>query len=290
MHLQEDSEKELRFALILTFSIFFMEVAGGIISNSLALISDSVHVLGDAFSLLLSYLAIKIAQKPPNLSKTFGYHRFEVLAALVNGSTLSLISIAIFYKAYQRLVTPSEVDSVTMLAVASVGLVVNLFLAKRLHSHAEEDLNIKSAFLHVVGDALASVAVIAGGIIIYFTGRYTVDPLLSFLIGGLILFGSFRIVRESLHILLEGTPKHIDLEVVKKDLLSIEGVVDVHDLHAWAICSHINVASAHIAVEDKRMSEVAEINNKVIEKFKEHRINHATVQFECYGSECTMEH
>jgi len=288
MHEQE-SERDLGFALIVTTSIFLLELIGGVVSNSLALISDSVHMLGDAVSLLLSYLAIRVARRPPSLSKTFGYHRLEVLAALANGTTLTLISMAIFYKAYQRLVAPPEVHITTMLGVALVGLIANTISATRLHHHAGEDLNVRSAFLHVMGDAFASLAVITGGVVILFTGNYIVDPILSFLIGGIILLGSLRVIRESLHILLEGTPEHIDLEEVKKDIMGIEGVVEVHDLHAWAICSHINLASAHVGVQDRKMSDVDKINETINQKLKEHSINHITLQFECQGSECPSE-
>ncbi len=282
------SEKDLKLAIVITLSIFILEVVGGLISNSLALLGDAVHVFGDFGSLLLSYLAILIAKRPPSLSKTFGYHRFEVLAALVNGSTLLLISLLIFYKAYHRLLTPVEVEPVTMLGVAVVGLLANLFVALKLHSHAGEDLNIRSAFLHVVGDALASVGVIVGGLAILLTGNKMVDPLLSFFIGMLIFFGSANVVREALHILLEGTPKHVDMEKLREDLLKIPGVLGIHDLHAWQICSHFSLASVHLQVKDRKISEMNAISNQAKEIFNAHGINHATVQFECEGEECRL--
>lgn len=288
MEIHQHSERDIKLVILITLIIFLVEVAGGIISNSLALLGEAVHVLGDLGSLVLSYFAILIAKKPPNLSKTFGYHRFEVIAALVNGTTLVVISMVIFYKAYSRLLNPPEVEALSMLGVATLGLVANLFVATKLHSHAEEDINIKSAFLHVVGDALASVGVIAGGVAILITGNRFVDPALSFFIGMLIFFGSARVVAEAMHILLEGTPRHVDMEKLRKDLLNIPGVLGVHDLHAWQICSHLSLASVHLEVKDNKISEVNLINSEVQRVFLSHGINHATVQFECEGEECEL--
>ncbi|NOZ57980.1 MAG: cation transporter [Euryarchaeota archaeon] len=285
----ELSAKELRFALTFTLGIFVAEVIGGVVSNSLALLSDALHVFSDAFALALSYFAIKIASRPPSLSRTFGYHRAEVLAALANGLLLLLISLAIFHEAYQRFVSPPEIKLREMLAVAVLGLGANLFVMYRLREHAHEDINVRGAFLHVVGDTLGSVGVIAGGVAIYLTGNTIADPAVSALIATIVAIGALRLVAESLHILLEGTPRHVDVLALKRSLESIAGVEDVHDLHVWAICSHINAASAHIAVEDQMISQLEEIRRQVDEKFREYRINHTTLQFECVGERCRRD-
>ncbi len=282
----ELSAKELRFALIFTLGIFVVEVVGGVVSNSLALLSDASHVFSDAFALALSYLAIKIASRPPSLSRTFGYHRAEVLAALVNGVLLLGISLAIFHEAYQRFLSPPDIKLREMLGVAVFGLAANLFVMFRLREHAHEDINIRGAFLHVVGDTLGSVGVIVGGVAIYLTGNTLADPAVSAFIAAIIAVGALRLVMESLHILLEGTPRHVDVLALKRSLESIAGVKDVHDLHVWAICSHINAASAHISVEDQMISQLEKIQREVNEKFKEYRINHTTLQFECVGERC----
>ena len=282
----ELSAKELRFALIFTLGIFVVEVVGGVVSNSLALLSDASHVFSDAFALALSYLAIKIASRPPSLSRTFGYHRAEVLAALVNGVLLLGISLAIFHEAYQRFLSPPDIRLREMLGVAVLGLGANLFVMFRLREHAHEDINIRGAFLHVVGDTLGSVGVIVGGVAIYLTGNTLADPAVSAFIAAIIAVGALRLVVESLHILLEGTPRHVDVLALKRSLESIAGVKDVHDLHVWAICSHINAASAHISVEDQMISQLEKIQREVNEKFKEYRINHTTLQFECVGERC----
>ncbi len=276
----EGVEKELKFVIALTCFILVVEVIGGIISNSLALLSDAAHVFSDVFALTLSFLALRLATRPPSTSRTFGYHRAEVFAALINGTTLLFVSFFIFKAAYDRILAPPDIKTTEMLTVAVFGFLVNLFVALRLRGHAK-DLNIRSAFLHVVGDALASLGVIVGAVVIIFTGNTAADPVISMFIGLIIVFGSFRIIRESAHILLEGTPGHIDIESVSSVILSIDGVKSVHDLHIWSICSHINAASAHIIVDDVKMSQVNEISKSVKKKMEAFDINHTTFQFEC---------
>ncbi|WP_456474045.1 cation diffusion facilitator family transporter [Candidatus Pyrohabitans sp.] len=285
-HEETLSARELRLALVITLAIFSVELVGGIVSNSLALLSDASHVFSDAFALALSFLAIKIAARPPSLGRTFGFHRAEVLAALTNGVLLLVIATAISYEAYQRFLSPPEIRLREMLGVAILGLAANLFVMFRLRKHAQEDINIRGAFLHVMGDTLGSVGVIAGGLAIYLTGNTIADPVVSIFIAAIVAIGALRLIAESGHILLEGTPKHVDVLSLKRALESISGVKEVHDLHVWAICSHINAASAHIAVEDRRISQLEEIRREVNEKFNEHRINHITLQFECLGREC----
>jgi cobalt-zinc-cadmium efflux system protein len=284
-------EKELRKVIFLTSFVFIGEIIGGVLSNSLALLSDAAHVFSDLFALSLSWAALKIAERPASTSRTFGYHRMEIFAALANGIVLLLISLFIFREAYVRIMSPPHIKTLPMLAVATVGLLINLWVILKLKGHIS-DLNIKSAFLHALGDAVASVGVITGGLIILFTGFFIVDPVISILIGSLILFGSVRVVREALHILLEGTPRHIDLDEVMAAISAIKGVKSVHDLHVWSICSHINAASAHVLVDDMKVSEIEEMSKMIKDKMAEFDISHATIEFECgqEGRPCKLEH
>lgn len=287
----EETEKELKIVIAFTCFILVVEVIGGIISNSLALLSDAAHVFSDVFALTLSFLALRLATRPPSTSRTFGYHRAEVFAALINGITLLFVSFFIFKEAYGRVLAPPDIKTTEMLTVAVFGFLVNLGVALRLRGHVK-DINIKSAFIHVVGDALASLGVIVGAVVIIFTGNTAVDSIISVLIGLIIVFGSFRVTRESAHILLEGTPRHIDLESVSSVILGVDGVKSVHDLHIWSICSHINAASAHIIVGDVRMGQVNEISKSVEEEMNALDINHTTFQFECAeeGKPCDINH
>jgi cobalt-zinc-cadmium efflux system protein len=287
----EGAEKELKVVIIFTSFILVVEVIGGIISNSLALLSDAAHVFSDVIALTLSFLALRLAARPPSTSRTFGYHRAEVFAALTNGILLLFVSFFIFKEAYQRFLTPPDIKTTEMLLVAVFGFLVNLWVALRLRGH-KHDLNIRSAFLHVVGDALASLGVIVGAVVIIFTGNTVADPIISVLIGTIIVFGSLRIVRESVHILYEGTPRDIDFEKVSSVILDVDGVKSVHDLHIWSICSHINAASAHIIVDDVRMSQIGEISKTIKEEMEALSINHTTFQFECgeEGEPCDINH
>ena len=278
--------KNLKIAIILSTFIFFMEFAGGIISNSLALLSDSAHVFMDVVALMLTYGALRISARPSNRNMTFGYHRFEIFAALVNGLTIIGIAIFIFYEAYQRILDPPAVKGVEVLVIATIGLVANAWVATKLHGHS--DLNIKGAYLHVLGDALASLAVIAGAIVIIFTGYNRIDPILSILIGAFLLVGAFRLVFGSVHILLEFAPKHVNAEKLLDAMMEIEGVKGAHDIHIWSICSNIHAMSAHILVDKIHVQQteslVREISKMVKERFM---IMHTTLQFEC--AECTPE-
>ncbi len=279
----EDINKNLKIAIVLTTLIFFLEFAGGIISNSLALLSDSAHVFMDVVALFLAYGALKISARPSNSNVTFGYHRFEIFAALINGLTIIGIALFIFYEAYGRILNPPTVKGYEVLVIATVGLIVNTWVALKLHGH--HDLNIRGAYLHVIGDALASVAVIAGAIVIIFTGNYTIDPLLSILIGMLLLYGAFRLVFGSARILLEFAPKHIDADTLSRVMMQIEGVKGVHDIHIWSICSNIHAMSAHVLVDGIHVRQtevlVSEISLMLRERFQ---ILHTTLQFEC--AEC----
>ncbi|MEE8402074.1 MAG: cation diffusion facilitator family transporter [Candidatus Hydrothermarchaeaceae archaeon] len=284
------AKKELKIVIFFTSLILVVEVIGGIISNSLALLSDAVHVFSDVFALTLSFFALSLAARPPSTSRTFGFHRAEVFAALINGVTLFIISFFIFKKSYERILMPPDIKTTEMLTVAVFGFFVNLWVIHRLKGHGD-DLNIRSAFLHVLGDALASLGVIIGAVIIILTGNTIVDPIISVLIGIIIVFGSLRVIKESLHILLEGTPRHIDPKKVSNAILGVDGVKNVHDLHIWSICSHINAASAHIIVGDVMMSHVNQISKSVEKEMDAQGIGHTTFQFECGEEEpCDIDH
>jgi cobalt-zinc-cadmium efflux system protein len=280
-----DHNNYIRTAIILTTLIFFIEVIGGIFSNSLALLSDSAHVFMDIVALLLAFGAIRISSRPSNRNVTFGYHRFEIFAALINGLTVIGIAIFIFFEAMGRLSSPPEVKGKEVLIIATVGLVVNTWVALKLHGH--KDINIKGAYLHVVGDALASIAVIVGAVIIIFTGKTIVDPILSILIGIMLLYGAGRLVWGSVRILLEFAPKHADADKLAQVMMEIEGVRGVHDIHIWSICSNIHAMSAHVLVDRIHVSQTESMIVKINETLKDRfRILHTTLQFEC--AECTL--
>ena len=280
-------ERRLSGALLITVFIFIMELVGGFLSNSLALKSDAGHLLGDVMALGLSLLAVKISRLPPSSKRTYGYHRSEVLAAIINGTTLLFLAGYIFYKAYHRLMEPEPIKSGLMLVVAVLGFSANLFVLIRLRDHASENLNVRAAFLHVLGDMLASIGVVIGGAIMLFSGNFIVDPLISFLVGLLILFGAAGILREGINILLEGVPRSINYQQLKKDMEEVDGAISVHDLHIWTISSSRLALSAHIIVPAQSTHAGQEIMQaiKILLRDK-YNINHTTLQIEC---ECCLD-
>ncbi len=279
----EGVHKNLKIVIFLTALVFLLEFVGGMISNSLALLSDSVHVFMDVVALFLAFGAIKISSRPSSRNVTFGYHRFEIFAALINGLTIIGIVFLIFYEAYERILNPPAVKGFDVLIIASIGLSVNTWAAFKLHGH--HDLNIKAAYLHVIGDALASVAVIAGAVIIIFTGFNVVDPVLSILIGMILLYGAFKLVLGSARILLEFAPKHVDADTLVELMMEIEGVKGVHDIHIWSICSNIHAMSAHVLVDRIHVQQTEALIKNISGMAKDRfRILHTTLQFEC--AEC----
>ncbi len=269
-------------AIALTAVTLVAEVIGGFWTNSLALLSDAAHVFMDLFALVLSLAAIRLAAFPATDRRTYGWHRAEILASLVNGATLLLIAVGILHEAWDRMLHPEAVKSKEMFIIATIGLVMNLIAASRLHQHSHDDLNVRSAFLHVIGDAIASVGVIIGGVIMLYTEWYLLDALISMGIVVIIAVGSLRILREALHILLEGVPRHIDLEQVVARMRGVAGVNDVHHLHVWSICSHISALSAHVDIELEHRLRQGEIIGE-LEELLEHdfHITHTTLQGEC---------
>lgn len=281
-HIDQSISRGFGIAIALTAVTLVAEVIGGFWTNSLALLSDAAHVFMDLFALLLSLAAIRLAAFPATDRRTYGWHRAEILASLVNGATLLLIAFGILHEAWSRLLHPEAVKSKEMFIIATIGLVMNLIAASRLHQHSHDDLNVRSAFLHVVGDAIASVGVIVGGVIMLFTQWYALDALISVGIVLVIGFGAVRILREALHILLEGVPRNIDLDQVVARMRAVEGVNDIHHLHVWSICSHISALSAHIDIDPEYRLRQGEIVGE-IEQLLEHdfHITHSTLQGEC---------
>lgn len=259
-----------------------VEFLGGYLSDSLALMSDAGHMLTDTLALGLSVVAVRVAMRPPTEEQTFGFLRAEILAALVNGAVLAVITLVIFYEAARRIIEPPEVEAPLMLAVALAGLAANAVGIYVLHDRSKSNLNVRGAFLHMFGDLLSSVGVIVGALMILFFGIRLADPILSVLIGGIILVGAWRLVRQSTSILLESVPSHVRLQDVKESLLSIDGVHDVHDLHVWTLSSGRYALSAHIVVTDKLVSDCSGVVSRSEEMLREkYAISHTTFQLEC---------
>jgi len=270
----------LRISLVATALYIVLLVVAGIRAHSLALLSEAGHNLSDFLALLLSLLAVYLEGRPPSATKTYGYRRAGVLAALVNSLSLIVVAFFIFYEAFKRWQNPERVNAGTMIGVAAAGVVMNGVIAVLLW-RTGRDVNIRSAFLHEIGDTLSTAAVIAGGWAILLTGQYWIDSALSFGIGALILWSSFGIVRETLNILLEGTPRGMSLEAVEQAVRSIEGVSDVHDLHVWCIGSEHCALSAHVKIADITTSESDSILRAINDRLgHEFEIHHTTIQFE----------
>lgn len=270
--------KRLAWAISLTTLVLAGEVVGGIWAGSLALLSDAAHVFMDVFALALSLGALLLARRPADERRTYGWHRAEVFAALINGVTLIAVAAFIFVEGVGRLMEPTPVKGVGLLVIAAAGLVANAAVALLLRRHVGSDINIRGAFLHVIGDALASAAVIVGAVIVIFTGWYVVDPLLALAIAGLLLLGAGRLVRDALRILFEGTPPGVRPRDVARALAAVEGVTAVHDLHIWALCSHITTLSAHLVVCEGAGDDVRRAAEKTLTT--EFKIHHTTLQLE----------
>lgn len=281
-HIDTTISRRLIFAIALTAITLVAEIIGGLWSNSLALLSDAGHVFLDLFALLLSLGAIKLAAQPSSERHSYGLHRAEVLASLINGLTVFLLALGILYEGSKRLISPEEVKTIPMLVIAILGLIANLLAARVLHGHSHDDLNVRSAFLHVLGDAAASVGVIAGAILMRYTGWYQADPLISIAIGLLILVGAGRLLREATHILMEGVPRGLSVDQVAERIRAIEGVLDVHHLNLWAVCSHIFALSAHVEIEPAYDGQRGQLLERIEHELQHgFHITHTTIQFDC---------
>jgi cobalt-zinc-cadmium efflux system protein len=273
----------LRAAILITLLIFAVEVVGGYVSGSLSLVSDAVHMLGDLFALLLSLAAVLLARQLPTSARTYGYHRAEVLAAFVNGLVLIAVTAGILYSAVGRFRSPTTIEAPLMLGVAGVGLVANLVVIARLHGRG--GLGVRSALLHVASDALSSAAVVGAGVVILLTGLTVVDPVLSILIALLILASAVRLLRETTSILLQFTPKGLDIEAVIRAMEAVDGVDAVHDVHVWALSTDLFVLDGHVVTKAATMQEVEAIKSAVKNRLRRMGIGHVTLEFEAVPCE-----
>lgn len=291
-HTHGMAKQALRLAFYLTMLILAAELIGGFLANSLALLSDAGHVLTDLFALGLAWFATVQAERPANDSKTFGYHRVGILAALVNAVTLIVIALVILWEAIGRFQHPEPVQPLVMFVSAGIGIAVNLFIGFGLQKEGH-NLNVRAAALHVFGDVAASVAVIVAGIVILLTGWYPVDPILSVGIAILVAVGAWRILRETTDILLEAVPKDINLSELVRDMMRIEGIRDVHDLHVWCITSGMYALSCHASIADLPPSQSTAILRPLEAMLnKKYHISHTAIQFECHAHQdacCSVE-
>lgn len=284
--MKASNEKRLIWALVVTFVVLISEAIGGFIANSLALLSDAGHVLTDVFALGLSLIAIFISKRPSDYRATYGYQRIGILAALINGSSLVVISIFIFVETYKRFFSPPEINSDVMLLIAAFGLAGNIAMAWIL-GKGHTDLNIKSAWLHVWGDMLTSVGVIVAGLVIKFTGWSLADPIASGIVGFIIIFGGARVIKEALWVFLELSPLGFHAEEISKTLCQMQDVLGVHDVHVWSIGHGVPAFSAHVLLNDRKISETDAIRRAIEDKLSHMGIKHTVLQMEC--AECAMD-
>jgi len=278
---QTKSIKTLWIVLTLTLLFTIVEIVGGILSNSLALLSDSAHMISDVVALGLSMAAVYLARRQPNARYTFGYLRFEIIASFLNGLALCIIAIGIFIEGIRRMIQPEEVEFGLMLTIAAIGLIVNLVLTIVLSrsNREENNLNIKSALWHFLGDLLSSIGVIIAAVLIYLTGYVFFDPIISMIIGGIIFAGGAKILKESTRILMEAVPEQFDLDEIRKDLAQVEGVEDVHEMHLWAISTDHYSLTAHLFIrEDIQPFCIILAANEMLQT--KYGITHSTLQME----------
>lgn len=276
----------LALAGVITLGFVGFEAFAGWYANSLALLTDAAHNLTDALALGVSWYAHRLASRPAHAGNTYGYHRVGILAALVNSSTLALISFGIFHEAWGRFHAPPQVASDVLMSVGAAAFVVNLVTAWLVSYGSEHDLNLHSAFLHLLGDVFSTLGALAAGVGIWLTGQYWLDPAASVLIGVLILWNAWTILRETGAILLEATPDDIDMSLMVRDFLQVPGVHGVHDLHVWSLSRSLRMLSAHVVVEDVSLSEASALQRRLKSIMHErYAIDHSTLQLECEGCE-----
>ncbi|WP_282019637.1 cation diffusion facilitator family transporter [Planomicrobium okeanokoites] len=282
-HSHGNNKKTLLIAFVIITSYMFVEAIGGFLTNSLALIADAGHMLSDSISLGIGLLAFTIGEKAADQFKTYGYKRFEILAAVFNGVTLVLVSLYIFYEAYHRFSDPPEVATTGMLFIAVIGLLVNILVAWILMrgGDTKENLNLRAAFLHVMSDLLGSVGAVTAALLIMFFGWAWADPLASVVVAILVLISGWRVTKEALHVLMEGTPKNVSMDEVTAAIEAIPGVQNIHDLHIWSITSGKNALSAHAVIEEGiSFTESQHILKEIEKTVGAHKIGHVTVQLE----------
>jgi len=289
-HSHTNNKKALFISFLLISTFMIVEVIGGIVTNSLALISDAGHMLSDAVALGLSLFALKLGERKATPSKTYGYRRFEIIAAALNGITLIGISLYIIVEACSRFAHPPHVESVGMLSISIIGLFINVIAAWVLMSgDKDENVNVRSAFLHVIGDFLGSVGAIIAALLIYFFGWGLADPIASIIVAVLVLFSGWRVTKESVHVLMEGVPLHIDMVRVKHSLLNIPHVLDVHDLHVWSLTSGVPMLSCHVTIDEEgNHDEILRLAQHILHD--QYEIEHSTLQVEKDANGCPSPH
>jgi cobalt-zinc-cadmium efflux system protein len=279
------SEGRLKLSLLLTFGFVVLEFIVGLRAHSLALVSDSGHNLTDGLALALSWYALWIARKPANPQRTYGYHRVGILAALANAMTLMGIAAFIFIEAFHLFLHPASIQSVPMIAVALLAVLLNTGIALGLRGGAAHDVNLRSAYIHMAGDALSAVGVVVAGIAVHYTGWVYADPLVSVLIGLFIVYSSWGIVRETINILLEGTPNGLNVAAMAAEMQAVPGVQDVHDLHVWAIADGMNALSCHVNVVETDSFDAARVVRDIKALLSDrYQVRHSTIETEC--SDC----
>lgn len=282
-HSHGKNKRTLKIAFAITAAYMIIEFIGGYLTNSLALIADAGHMLSDSVSLGVGVLAFTLGEKAANRFKTYGYKRFEILAAVFNGVTLVLVAVYIFYEAYHRFADPVEVKSLGMLTIAVIGLLVNLLVAWIMMrgGDTKENLNVRAAFLHVLSDLLGSVGAIIAALLIFFLGWNFADPLMSVVVAVLVLTSGWRVTKEAVHVLMEGTPRNVDLDEVVGAIKNINGVVDIHDLHVWSITSGQNSLSGHVVIEEgTTFEECQQLLRRIEAILADLKIGHVTIQME----------
>lgn len=278
------STVRLQISLAVTLAFVAIEAIVGWRSGSLALLSDAGHNFTDALALGLSWYALWIATKPASDNNTYGYHRVGILTALFNAVTLIVIALFIFTEAFQLLLHPHSVESGSMIVVASIAFLMNTVIALALRGQAASDVNVRSAFIHMVGDALSSLGVVAAGIVIHFTRWIYADPLVSLLIGLFILYSSWGIIKETIHILLEGTPRDLNIKALTQAIRDVPGVANVHDLHVWTIGDGMHALSCHLTVHEEAATESSNIVRSVKTLLRlDYQVRHSTIETECAG-------
>ena len=278
--------RRLLFSVIITVAFVFGEAAAGYFSNSLALLSDAGHNFADALALVLSWYGLWIAQRPSSAKRTYGYHRVGILTALVNAVALVVIALLIFWEAISRLRQPESVHSTPMIVVALIAILLNTLISLWLRNAAKNDLNVRSAYMHMVGDAVSAVSVVIAGIVVAFSGASIADPVVSILIGLLILWSSWGILKESVNVLLEGIPEGMEMEKVEQTISCVHGVLAVHDLHVWTVGSGMICCSCHITVEEQSVRSGENVLRAVTKELEhDFGIAHTTIQVEVGGCE-----
>ncbi len=289
--MQMPARRRLVLALVATALVALLEFWGGAVSRSLALTSDAVHVCMDVFALALALLAAIGAARPADPRRTYGYGRIEVLGALANGTLLLVATIVIVYEAARRFAMPVEPHAAIMTLVAGVGLTVNAGVGLMLRGEGKRDLNVRAALFHVLGDALGALVVIVGGIAIALWHYAWIDPLLSLFVAAIIVVGVARVMRDATDVLLESVPADVDAAALTRQVEAIPGVAGVHDLHVWSIGSGSRALSAHVLLDDRRLSEAADVQREIDGCLRTHfGVDHVTIQFECETCPVVVRH